>query len=554
MTSSAAVCIALLMIGFPVRAEQTDAGTTCTEGDMLSCALVLARMVKKHSNDHALHYVAKGFAEAGRLEETRAIIGEIKGEYWRPEAEAALVKLLARKGQHEQALKMALASKNNAPMVALGDHYIKSGDLTRAEIIADKMDARMTYARVSLLEALALAYHAAGRTADVAAKLAQMEKLAGAQKDRIPRSDFLLRIAELSVKIGRSGGAVKVAMQALAEADDKNMTSVQRAMHHYYPHKVGVRASVFHLLLDLGRLDQALKLARKQPELGGFHARGVTRSALMEKLAKAYVAKGQHKKVRNLLKEFKPSANCDSRGLQSMVAVSYDLSGSETKALKMLEGLKNPERMWSICDLAEGRLGAGKFESALVMAEKIEKSVFLVSCLNAMAKNALDAKRQDWADKYLARAIEVAGRDDMLGLRSFGLTMAGELLFKMGKTNQALELIDRAKNEIKHEEERYRMNRWEDILDALTDAGYCDLAVESTAGIAVSDFSIEMAADSCARKECFTAAVKLAARLPKAETRAKVLAGIGALAGRDGWKPDPDTLEILRDKILVVKN
>jgi len=141
----------------------------------------------------------------------------------------------------------------------------------------------------------------------------------------------------------------------------------------------------------------------------------------------------------------------------------------------------------------------------------------------------------------------------MLGHRSFGLTRASELMFKMGKGKLGLDLIDQAKAEIKHEKQEYRMDRWEDILDALADAGYCDLAVESTADVSLSDFDIEMAADSCARQECFAAAVKLTARLPRAETRAKVLARIGGLAGRDGWKPDPATLEILRNKILDVK-
>jgi tetratricopeptide (TPR) repeat protein len=553
MTRPLAMCIALLMIGLPGRAGQIDARTACIEGDMLSCALVLARQIKKHSSDHALHYVAKGFAEAGRLEEAQAVIAEIKGKYWRPEAKAAVVSLLARRGQHAQALKMALASKNFAGMVALGDLYIKTGDLARAESTADKMTSRMSYAKVSLLEALAKSYHAAGKAKEAAAKLTQLEKFARAEKERIPRSDFLLRVAELSVEIEMPGRAVKLAMQALADADEKNMTKVQRMMHHYYPHKVGVRASVFRLLLKLGRLDQASKLARQQPEVGGFHAMWVTRSDLLENLVKAYIAKGQHKKARSLLKGVKPSDTCGSRGLQAKVASSYDLAGNEARALKMIAGLKDRERMWGICELAEGRLEVGKFESALKMAEKIEKSVFLVSCLNAMAKKALDAKRQDWAKKYTARAIEAAGREDMLGYRSYGLTMAGELLFKMGKPEQALGLIERAKNEIKHEEEKYKKDRWEDILDALADAGYCDLAVESTAGVAMSDTDLELAADSCARQECFAAAVKLAARLPRAETRAKVLAQIGGRAGRDGWKPDAATLEILRNKILDAK-
>ena len=543
----------LLLTASPARSGQTDTRSMCLSGDLLSCSLVLARGGSRFSTDHALKAVAEGFAEAGRLDEAMCSAKEIKGDFWRPAAEASVVKLLARKAQHDQALKMATASKGNHPLVELGELYIESGDLRRTQAVAAKMADRMDYAKVGLLANLALVHHQAGRQKKTAAIFSQIEKIARVQKERIPRSDFLLRLAELSAKIEKPDRAVKLAMEALDAADDKHFTNVQRMLHRYFSHKVNVRARVFRLVLGLDRLELALKLAREQAEVPGFHAMGVTRSALMRDVAKALSDKGQTNKARSLIDEVKPSSTCGSRGLQSMVAVGYDKAGDESRALKLLEGMKNDERMWGICDLAEGRLKRDKFEDAMGMAERIEKPVFQASCLINLSEKALYAGREDWAARFLTRALKITRRKEMDEFRSFKLLRAGKLLFQMGRAQQALALIAEAAAAVELEKEEYRQGRWDDILGALADAGYCDLAVESTDRLALSKSRIQMAAVTCSSKQRFGAAVRLVLRLTKAEDRAVTLAKIGGLAAKDGWKPDPACLDLMRKKILDVK-
>ena len=46
------------------------------------------------------------------------------------------------------------------PLVRLGDFYLESSDLIRAEAVAARMVGRMGYARAGLLEDLALVYGA----------------------------------------------------------------------------------------------------------------------------------------------------------------------------------------------------------------------------------------------------------------------------------------------------------------------------------------------------------------------------------------------------------